>query len=160
MIKIEDVRKKINNNNLLLYLFLLFPISILLGNFAINISMLLISITFMITLFNKKNQIQTDKKILLLLLFFFLSLVINLIFTKDFYLSCPRVIKIFFLIYFITSFRYLILNSENKEMIIYKIWSITLLVVILDLIFEFFVGKNIIGLSSVMPGSRLASFTG
>ena len=70
MIKIEDVRKKINNNNLLLYLFLLFPISILLGNFAINISMLLISITFMITLFNKKNQIQTDKKILLLLLFF------------------------------------------------------------------------------------------
>tara|TARA_B110000027_G_scaffold119957_1_gene133015 strand:- start:3187 stop:4452 length:1266 start_codon:yes stop_codon:yes gene_type:complete len=160
MIKIEDVRKKINNNNLLLYLFLLFPISILLGNFAINISMLLISITFMITLFNKKNQIQTDKKILLLLLFFFLSLVINLIFTKDFYLSCPRVIKIFFLIYFITSFRYLILNSKNKEMIIYKIWSITLLVVILDLIFEFFVGKNIIGLSSVMPGSRLASFTG
>jgi len=160
MIKIEAAKKIVNSNNFLLYLFLLFPISILLGNFAINLSILLISSIFIVISINKKNQIHNDKKTLLLF-FFLLSLAINLIFTKDIYLSTPRVIKFFLLIYFITSFRYLLLNFDNNKIIkIYKIWSIILLIIITDLIFEFFMGKNIIGLNSIMPGARLASFTG
>jgi len=160
MIKIEVLKKIVNSNNFLLYLFLLFPISILLGNFAINLSILLISSIFIVILINKKNQIHDDKKTLLLF-FFFSSLAINLIFTKDIYLSTPRVIKFFLLIYFITSFRYLLLNFNNNQIIkIYKIWSIILWIIITDLIFEFFMGKNIIGLNSIMPGARLASFTG
>lgn len=156
----HKIKKILNSDNSLLYLFLLFPISILLGNFAINLSILLISSIFMVTLINKKNQIYTDKRTLLLF-FFFSSLAINLIFTKDIYLSGPRVVKVFLLIYFITSFRYLLLNFDNNQIIkIYKVWSIILLIVIIDLIFEFFMGKNIIGLNSIMPGSRLASFTG
>ena len=161
MIKIETTKKIMNKNNFLLFLFSLFPISVLLGNFAINVSILLISSIFIAILINKTNQIHTDKKTLLLLLFFFFSLAVNLIFSNDIYLSYPRVIKFFLLIYFITSFRHLVLNFENNQIIkIYKIWSIILLIIIMDLIFEFFVGKNIIGLNSVMPGARLASFTG
>ena len=161
MIKIETTKKIMNINNFLLFLFSIFPISILLGNFAINVSILLISIIFIAILINKKNQIDTDKKTFLLLLFFFISLAVNLIFSKDIYLSYPRVIKFFLLIYFITSFRHLVLNFDNNQIIkMYKIWSIILLIIIMDLIFEFFVGKNIIGLNSIMPGARLASFTG
>ena len=48
-------------------------------------------------------------------------------------------------------------NQINK---IYKIWSIIFTIIIIDLIIEFFKGTNIIGLSSQMPGWRLASFTG
>jgi O-antigen ligase len=51
-------------------------------------------------------------------------------------------------------------SEKNDEFKIYKIWSIILLIIILDLIFEFFNGKNILGFTSVMPGARLASFTG
>tara|TARA_B110001450_G_scaffold212351_1_gene204286 strand:- start:339 stop:1592 length:1254 start_codon:yes stop_codon:yes gene_type:complete len=161
MIKIEATKKIINKNNFLLFLFSFFPISILLGNFAINVSILLISTIFIAILINKTNQIHADKKIYLLLLFFFFSLAVNLIFSKDIFLSYPRVIKFFLLIFFITAFRHLVLNFENNQITkIYKIWSIILLIVIIDLIFEFFVGKNIIGLNSIMPGARLASFTG
>ena len=161
MIKIEATRKIINKNNFLLFLFSLFPISILLGNFAINFSILLISTIFIAILINKTDQIHTDKKTFLLLIFFFSSLVVNLIFSKDIYLSYPRVLKFFLLIYFITSFRHLVLNFDNNQIIkMYKIWSIILLIIIMDLIFEFFVGKNIIGLNSIMQGARLASFTG
>ena len=113
MIKKQKTKKILNNNNFLLYLFFLFPISILLGNFAINLSILLISLIFMVTFINKKNQFYTDKKTLLLF-FFFSSLAINLIFTKDIHLSSPRVVKFFLLIYFITSFRYLLLNFDNN----------------------------------------------
>ena len=42
---------------------------------------------------------------------------------------------------------------------IYKIWSIIFFVVLIDLIFEFMVGFNILGFKSNIPG-RLASFTG
>ena len=153
--------KVLNNDKFLLSLFLLFPISILIGNFAINLSILLISSIFIVTLINKKNQICIDKKTLLLLLFFFSSLVINLIFSKDIYLSGPRVVKFFLIIFFILSFRHLLLNFNNTQITkLYKIWSIILSIIILDLIFEFFIGNNIIGLKSIMPGIRLASFTG
>ena len=67
--------------------------------------------------------------------------------------------KIFFVIFFIISFKYLIINSSKNLEIIYKFWSIIFLIVIVDLLIEFFVGKNILGQSSMMPG-RLGSFTG
>lgn len=161
MTRIKTEKNVLNNNNFLLSLFLLFPISILVGNFAINLSILLISLIFMVTLINKKNQIYIDKKTLLLLLFFFSSLIINLIFSKDIYLSSPRVIKFFLVVFFILSFRHLLINFDSTQIKkLYKVWSIILLIVILDLIFEFFMGNNIIGFNSIMPGIRLASFTG
>ena len=161
MIETQSTNKTINKENFLFYLFLVFPISILLGNFAINLSILLISTIFIFILFNKTNWIFIDRKTFLLLLFFFISLTINLIFSKDIDLSYPRVIKFFLVIFFITSFRYILLDFSNKQIIkIYKFWSLIFIIIIIDLIFEFFMAKNIVGLNSIMPGARLASFTG
>ena len=96
---------------------------------------------------------------LYLLIFFFTSLVINLIFSNNFYLSYQRVAKFFFVIFFIIAFKFLIINYSKKLEVIYKVWSIFFLIVIFDLIFEFFIGKNILGQTSIMSG-RLGSFTG
>ncbi len=72
----------------------------------------------------------------------------------------PRVIKFFFIIFLVSTFRYIIFLNENKYLNnIYKIWSIIFFVVFIDLIFEFIVGFNILGFKSYMLG-RLASFTG
>ena len=151
----------ISIKNSLIILFSIFPVVIISGNLSINISIILISLIFLISLTTKKDLFKGQKKIFLLLSFFFLSLLINLIFSNNFYLSAPRVIKFFFIIFFIISFRFLILNLEiikiNK---IYKIWSIIFTIIVIDLIIEFYRGTNIIGLSSIMPGWRLASFTG
>ena len=63
------------------------------------------------------------------------------------------------MIFFIIAFKFLIINYFKKLKLIYKVWSIFFLIVIFDLIFEFFVGKNILGQTSIMAG-RLGSFTG
>tara|TARA_B110000285_G_C15044079_1_gene573339 strand:- start:58 stop:984 length:927 start_codon:yes stop_codon:yes gene_type:complete len=43
---------------------------------------------------------------------------------------------------------------------IYKGWSIIFAFIVIDLIIEYIRGENIIGFKSIMPGERLASFTG
>ena len=147
--------------NSLVALFTVFPIAILLGNLSINLSIILISLIFLVSLVAKKVIFKNQNRTFLLLAFFFLSLVINLLFSNNFGLSAPRVIKFIFIIFFITSFKFLIINlRENQINKIYKIWLIIFTIIVIDLIIEFFKGTNIIGLSSVMPGWRLASFTG
>ena len=147
--------------NSLIILFSVFPLAIIAGNLSINTSIILISLIFLISSIIKTSLLKGQKKNLLLLGFFFISLLINLLFSNNFYLSAPRVIKFFFIIFFIVSFRFLILNLEKNQINkIYKIWSIIFTIIIIDLIIEFFKGTNIIGLSSQMPGWRLASFTG
>ena len=147
--------------NSLIILFSIFPLAIIAGNLSINTSIILISLIFLISSIIKTSLLKGQKKNLLLLGFFFISLLINLLFSNNFYLSAPRVIKFFFIIFFIVSFRFLVLNLEKNQINkIYKIWSIIFTIIIIDLIIEFFKGTNIIGLSSQMPGWRLASFTG
>ena len=76
-------------------------------------------------------------------------------------MSYPRVVKIFFIIYFIFAFKQLLADfNKNQIEKIYKVWSIIFTFIILDLIIEYFRGENIMGFRSIMPGVRLASFTG
>ncbi len=151
--------KKNKIDNTLILLFSFFPASILAGNFLINISIIIIGSLFILKLIRNEINFAEYKINFYLLIFFFLSLVINLIFSNDIYLSYQRVLKFFFVIFFILAFKFLILNYHDKLKYIYRIWSLIFLVVILDLIFEFLMGKNILGQNSIMPG-RLGSFTG
>ncbi len=146
---------------ILLILFLVFPIAILIGNFPINLIILSISSIFLLFLVLGKVDLDFKNKIFVLLFFFFVTLLINLIFSDNYLLSYPRILKIFFIIFFIFSFKYIIqILHYNKSSIIYKFWSLIFLIITFDLIIEFFIGKNLIGLESLMPGSRLGSFTG
>ena len=151
--------KKNNFDLILLSLFSIYPIAILSGNFAINIFILIIGSLFFLKLIIKETIISQYKNTLYLLLFFFISLLINLFFTNDLSLSYQRVVKFIFVIFFIISFKFLIINFYQNLKIIYKLWSIIFLIVIIDLLIEFFIGKNILGQSAIMPG-RLGSFTG
>ena len=80
-------------------------------------------------------------------------------FTNDIYLSYQRVIKFLFIIFFIVSFKYLVINFYQNLKTIYKLWCLIFLIVIIDLLIELFTGKNIFGQSAIMRG-RLGSFTG
>ena len=151
-----------NIQKILIYLFALFPISFLIGNLVINLFIGLIALTFLLLIFkiNKNLFFKNNSFLILILFFFWISLIINLFFSQNYELGLPRVIKFFFIICTILAFRLIIsLNEENKINIIYKFWTITFLVVVADLTFEFINGQNLIGITSYMPG-RLASFTG
>jgi O-antigen ligase len=140
-------------------LFSIYPIAVLVGNALINSFILITGIFYIFKLATEKSKIKLDIKKNFLLIFFFISLCINLFFTNDISLSYQRVVKIFFVIFFIFSFGFLIKNYYQYLKNIYSVWVIVFLIVILDLFIEFFYGKNILGQSSSIPG-RLGSFTG
>ena len=146
---------------LLFFFFSIYPIAFLTGNLVINLFLAIFFFTFAIGLFFNKFKIYNQNKILIYtLLFFFTSLVINLIFSKNFDLTLPRVLKFILIIGSILSFKQLIISFNKKELnSLYKIWIIIFFIVIVDLIFELIFKSNIIGLSSKIPG-RLSSFTG
>ena len=156
------IKNKIKLDSILVFLFSIFPLSILSGNFSININIILISSLFIFLLLRNKDDFFKHKEnlyIFYLLIFFFLSLIVNLIFSNNFFLSYQRVLKIFFIIFFILAFKFLIMNHHQDLQKIYKLWIIIFLIVIFDLMIEFYLGKNIFSQSSKMPG-RLGSFTG
>ena len=146
---------------LLFFFFGIYPISFLTGNFVINLFLTIFFLIFSIGLIFNKFKICNQNKILIYaLLFFFASLIINLIFSKNFDLTLPRILKFILIIGSILSFRQLVISFNKKELnSLYKIWIIIFFIVIIDLIFELIFKSNIIGLSSKIPG-RLSSFTG
>ena len=150
----------INSEKILLYTLYIFPLAFLIGNSVINFFIIIIPIFFFILTLKKKIKFNFQNKIFLIMLLFWFSLIVNLFFSENPSLSIPRVIKFFFIIFLVSTFRYIVFLNENKYLNnIYKIWSIIFFVVFIDLIFEFIVGFNILGFKSYMPG-RLASFTG
>ena len=149
-----------NSEKILLYALSIFPLAFLIGNSVINFFIIIIPIFYFILTLKKKIKFNFQNKIFLIMLLFWSSLIINLFFSQDQSLGIPRVIKFFFIIFFVSAFKYIVSLNENKYLDnIYKIWSIIFFVVFIDLIFEFIVGFNILGFKSYMPG-RLASFTG
>ena len=117
--------KFFNVKNINFFLFLIFSVSILIGNFAINLNILIISLIFIYYIITKKIKSIYKYKTFLLLNFFLISLSINLIFSNNISLSYPRVVKIFFIIYFIFAFKQLLVDfNKNQIEKIYKVWSI------------------------------------
>jgi len=152
-------KKKKIVDKFLLILFTFYPLAILSGNLFINAFIIAIAILFIFKILTNYKELNFNKTILYLLIFFFISLCVNLIFTQNIYLSYPRVLKFFFVIFFIISFSFLIKNYHHILENIYKIWFLIFILVIFDLSIEFIFEKNIFGQSAIMPG-RLASFTG
>ena len=154
-------QNKSSLEKLLFFFFGIYPISFLIGNFIINLFLVIFFFLFFIGLIFKKFKIHNQNKILIYsLIFLFASLVINLIFSKNFDLTLPRVLKFILIIGSILSFKQLVISFNKKELnSLYKIWIIIFFIVIIDLIFEIIFKSNIIGLSSKIPG-RLSSFTG
>ena len=153
------INKKLNLDQFLLTIFSFYPVAILIGNFSINLFIVITGSLFIYKFIKKKKNLNIDKKVFFLLIFFFVSLCINLIFTNNIYLSYQRVVKFIFVIFFILSFSFLIKNYSQSLDNIFKIWSIIFLIVIFDLLIEFYFGKNLLGQNAIIPG-RLASFTG
>ncbi len=153
------INKKLNIDNLIIIFFSIYPIAILIGNYAINLFIIIIGSFFFFKIIRKKGNLVINKKVFFLLSFFFVSLCINLFFSNNIHLSYQRVIKIFFIIFFVLSFDYIVKNYFQNLNNIFKVWSIVFLIVIFDLFIEFLIGNNLLGQKSIMQG-RLGSFTG
>ena len=149
-----------SNKTLIILSFLLaiLPISLLIGSLIINLITILVSIIFIFELFIKKKLNFLHDWSFYLLLLLWVSFLINLIFSQDINLSIFRSVGFIRFIFLAQVIRYLFLNNDTKyKELILKSWLLIFLVVNIDLLIEYFSGKNILGYKSNLDG-RLASF--
>jgi len=138
------------------FLITILPITILIGSLISNITLVLISIFFILDLIQRKNNFIIKDKNFYFLLIIYLYLIFNSYFISENpeallkALSFIRFILLSYAIYFY-------LKIFNKSFL--KYWVIIFFVVSFDILFEFFVGFNTLGFKSDYIG-RIASFTG
>ena len=141
------------------YLFVFLPLFLVFGTLLSELSIILICILFLFYSYKTNNFSwikNEDTKILLLLYFL---LIINFIFSSDKSFSLLRDIGFIKYIIFIFAIKNLLLNKINIIKKIINIWSIFFVIVIIDLYFEYFFGKNILGFYA-RDEARLVGFLG
>ena len=140
------------------FLIAILPISLLTGSFIINLITITITIIFILELLIKKKINFLHDWSFYLLIFLWVSFLINVIFSQDSSLSIFRAAGFIRFIFLAQVIRYLFLTSDTKyKELILKSWLLIFLVVNIDLLIEYFSGKNMLGYKSNLDG-RLASF--
>ena len=144
-----------------IFLFALIPISLILGNFAINLNILIINILAIYVCFLTKNWDWTKEKFFKLLIIFYIYLVINSLYAYYFSTHTSntgliRSITFIKFIIFAYSFKILISDSKTLKKIMF-FWSCIIALTIFDIFFESIFGHNIIGYESP-DRTRIVSF--
>ena len=143
--------KKILNSYFFI-LFSLIPISIIIGSAVSVGNVLLIDLSFIILLIYKKNFSFLKNRTVKLILLLYLYLIFNSIISQDFSLGVVRNFGFIRWIIFFVAFNYFFNNK------ILLIWTISITIVLLDIYFESYFGKNILGFGGVEFGKRIVSF--
>ena len=148
-------------------LFSILPISMIIGNASININILLIDILFIIYCLKFKLWNWMKKNIFLYLLVLYVFLVLNSFYSyfilfddqKNSFWSDDGILRsILFIKFILLVFAFSVLLKNDKILsAVHKSWLVIITIVILDIFFEKFMGRNIIGNVST-DGSRIVSF--
>ena len=154
-------------DKLSLLLFSIIPISLIVGNAAININILLIDILFLIYCIKLQLWGWLKKDIFLYLIILYIFLILNSLYSYYFVLEIPAYFfyqdegflrSFLFIKYLLLIFAFNVLLKNEKILdFIHKSWLIIITIIIFDVFFEKFTGRNIIG--NVSPdGTRIVSF--
>jgi O-antigen ligase len=150
-------------NNLILericvFLAISLPIGLLTSSGVSVTIEILLSIFFLIISFYRKDFNWVKTKYFFLLMLIWISLLINLFFTKNFHNSFLRNISFIEYIFFVFAFIFVIKKEKNFNLIFIFFLIITTIVAF-DIYFEYFNRTNILGIKSYDP-TRIASFLG
>ena len=144
-------------NNFIIFLFSIIPISIIVGQAVSLINILLISIFLFIQIFRAKDFEFRNSVPIILLLIIYIYLIFNTFISIDYTLSFFRNFGFLRFIFFFIAINFLFSNYKNQNLI-FKIWSIVILIVIFDSYLEYFLGKNILGYGQDIYKDRIVSF--
>ena len=145
--------------NSLVILISLIPISILIGPAISLANILIFDFLFIIILFLRKDFEWINSSVVKILLILYLYLIFNSLIAQQPELSLLRNLGFIRLIILFVGINYFLNKSENLKLI-FKVWSLTILIVVIDVFIEKNFGKNILGYSDVnsIEGQRLVSF--
>jgi O-antigen ligase len=148
----------IKNETIIFIFILILPLTLLFGTLVSEITIFLIGAFFLIKCYKKKewHWIKSIELKLLILIWFYL--ILNSILANSTSLALSR--GLFFFRFILLTFA-ISETFKNKEFqkLIFMFWSIIIIIIAVDIYFEFFFGKNMLGNISNYP-DRIASFTG
>jgi O-antigen ligase len=156
------INDKLNFSHLsTIFLFTFLPISLILGNAAINLNILLIDILFIFYCFKIKNWSWLKSKTFVLLSVIYVFLITNSFYSYYFLIEneidgLKRSLLFIKFILLVFAFSKL-LNDEYVLNTVKKNWLIISLIVIFDIFYEKYFGKNLLGYVSP-NGTRIISF--
>ena len=145
--------------NSLVILISLIPISILIGPAISLANILIFDFLFIIILFLRKDFEWINSPVVKILLILYLYLIFNSLIAQQPELSLLRNLGFIRLIILFLGINYFLNKSENLKLI-FKVWSLTILIVVIDIFIEKYFGKNILGYSAVnsIGSQRIVSF--
>ena len=153
----------VNNKNINKFLIYFFPISIILGNFAINFVIISSSIIMLISFVKLKDSLfnyLTKNQLLFFILFLLVTLYTTFFVSKNLELSLISWIKLIISIFFFF-FLFKFLFEEKKIINYIKYLTLIVLFVAIDGWIQFVFDKNILGFEIVTGhGNRLTGFFG
>ena len=149
--------KMINKQSIAFYLIGFYPFTLILGTLISETLNLILIILFIIEGRKNKNIKHYKDPIIYFLIIIWIYLLVNLFNSVNYQLSLNR--SIFFIRYplLILAISYFLIKYPKKIEIIFKLWMITLIITIVDLYIQYFLGENILGFKSPW-NERLSGF--
>ena len=172
-INLKSFKKESYNEKFIIFLFSFLPISLILGNSAINSNILIIDLFFLLTCYRQKQWSWIRNKYFYFFISIWIYLVINSIISENVAVSLfdpirkeivypkndsiIRSVGFIRFIIFLFAVQYFFFNSKKIFNQIFLYWSIIIFVVLIDIVFEHIFGFNLLGFES--PSSkRIVSF--
>jgi O-antigen ligase len=140
-----------------LFLFCLIPITILAGSALSIINIILIDVSFIVLIIQKKKfDFLKDKSILYLFLLY-AYLIFNSFISVDFYEGLYRNFGFIRIIILFAAINFFFSNDDFYKKVL-KFWSLVILIVLVDVFIESLFGQNILGFDGKQYGKRIVSF--
>jgi len=172
-INFKNFKKESYNEKFIIFLFSFLPISLILGNSAINSNILIIDLFFLLTCYRQKQWSWIRNKYFYFFISIWIYLILNSMISDNYAAnvfdtirkeivypqndSITRSVGFIRFIIFLFAVQYFFFNSKKIFNRIFLYWSIIIFVVLIDIVFEHIFGFNLLGFES--PSSkRIVSF--
>ena len=149
-----NIKRYLDTNKFFELLIVIVPISIFIGNFALNLNILLIDLLFLYFLFSKKVLIK--KNLLKFGLFLLMLFIVNIGLSVDLFLSIKGSLGILKYLIFFLAFVYF-LESETNNKLFFRLIFFIISFVVIDTLIQYLFGSDIFGNEfSTSHGKRLS----
>ena len=154
MVSVENLIEK-----LFKFLIITFPLLLISGPFLPDLACVLIGLFYLIIKIKDKDFSDLKKKIIIFLIFFFLYINFNSLFSFDPFVSFSSTLPYLRIILFVLGSAYLISKYSDIKYLFFYLSLFSYFVLVFDSSFQFFTGKNLIGIE-LKNNSRISSFFG
>ena len=143
-------------NNYFLFLFSFIPISLILGSSVSLLNILLIDISFLFLLFYLRDLSFFKSRPVQFLLIFYIYLLFNSLISIDQSIGISRNLGFIRIIILFVAINYFFKNEKFLKKVLF-VWSVIIIIVLIDVCLESFTGENILGYG-YSYGRRVVSF--